>query len=74
MARFIFFKLVRLVATLLAVSFLTFMLTALLPGDPVDAILPRPLPATQRLSKRSGRSSISTSRCRCGTEYGSATW
>jgi len=44
MARFIALKLARLVATLLAVSFLTFMLTALLPGDPVDAILPPTAP------------------------------
>ncbi len=44
MARFIAFKLARLVATLLAVSFMTFMLTALLPGDPVDAILPPTAP------------------------------
>jgi peptide/nickel transport system permease protein len=32
-------RLVRLVATLLAVTFLTFLLVALLPGDPVDTIL-----------------------------------
>ena len=44
MARFIALKLARLVATLLAVSFITFMLTALLPGDPVDAILPPTAP------------------------------
>lgn len=33
-------RLARLVATLLAVSFITFMMTALLPGDPINAILP----------------------------------
>lgn len=33
-------RLVRLVATLLAVSFLTFMMVNLLPGDPVNSILP----------------------------------
>ena len=32
-------RLVRLLATLLAVTFLTFSMTALLPGDPVNAIL-----------------------------------
>ena len=32
-------RLVRLIATLLAVTFLTFSMTALLPGDPVNAIL-----------------------------------
>jgi len=32
-------RLLRLAATLLAVSFLTFLLVALLPGDPIDAIL-----------------------------------
>lgn len=33
-------RLARLVATLLAVSFITFMMTLLLPGDPINAILP----------------------------------
>jgi peptide/nickel transport system permease protein len=33
-------RLVRLVATLFAVSVLTFFMTKLLPGDPVNAILP----------------------------------
>jgi len=32
-------RLVRLAATLLAVTFLTFLMVSLLPGDPVDAIL-----------------------------------
>jgi peptide/nickel transport system permease protein len=40
MTRLILSKLVRLVATLLAVSFLTFAMFELLPGAPVDAILP----------------------------------
>jgi peptide/nickel transport system permease protein len=39
MAKTIAFTLVRLIATLFAVTFLTFSLTALLPGDPVDSIL-----------------------------------
>jgi peptide/nickel transport system permease protein len=39
MAKTIAFVLVRLIATLFAVTFLTFSLTALLPGDPVDTIL-----------------------------------
>jgi peptide/nickel transport system permease protein len=39
MAKTIAFVLVRLIATLFAVTFLTFSLTSLLPGDPVDTIL-----------------------------------
>jgi peptide/nickel transport system permease protein len=39
MGKVIATRLVRLVLTLLAVTFLTFSLTALLPGDPVNAIL-----------------------------------
>jgi len=39
MGRVITTRLVRLGATLLAVSFLTFLLVELLPGDPVDTIL-----------------------------------
>jgi peptide/nickel transport system permease protein len=45
MAKSIAFILLRLIATLLAVTFLTFAMVALLPGDPVDTILgtgPRP--------------------------------
>jgi peptide/nickel transport system permease protein len=45
MAKTIAFILLRLIATLLAVTFLTFLMVALLPGDPVDTILgtgPRP--------------------------------
>lgn len=33
-------RLIRLLATVFAVSFLTFFMTSLLPGDPVDAIYP----------------------------------
>ena len=39
MGKVIATRLARLVATLLAVTFLTFSMTALLPGDPVNAIL-----------------------------------
>lgn len=39
MTKIIATRLVRLIATLLAVTFLTFLLVALLPGDPVDTIL-----------------------------------
>lgn len=44
MAKVLALRLVRLVATLLAVSFLTFVMTSLLPGDPVNAILPPDAP------------------------------
>ena len=40
MARLIVGRLVRLVATLLLVSFLTYIGTSLLPGDPVNALIP----------------------------------
>jgi len=39
-ARLVAARLVRLVAVLLAVSFLTFMAANLLPGDPIDALIP----------------------------------
>jgi peptide/nickel transport system permease protein len=39
MAKSIAFVLLRLIATLFAVTFLTFAMVALLPGDPVDTIL-----------------------------------
>ncbi|MGB0114399.1 MAG: ABC transporter permease [Ilumatobacteraceae bacterium] len=39
MAKSIAFVLLRLLATLFAVTFLTFLMVALLPGDPVDTIL-----------------------------------
>ena len=40
MLRVIATRVVRLVATLLAVTFLTFTMLEFLPGDPIDAILP----------------------------------
>ena len=40
MAKVLALRLVRLAATLLAVSFITFMLAASLPGDPINALLP----------------------------------
>ena len=40
MARLVAARLVRLGAVLLAVSFLTFMMANLLPGDPIDALIP----------------------------------
>ena len=39
MLKTIAFILLRLIATLLAITFLTFLMVALLPGDPVDTIL-----------------------------------
>lgn len=39
MAKTIAFVLLRLIATLFAVTFLTFLMVAMLPGDPVDLIL-----------------------------------
>ena len=39
MTKIIATRLTRLIATLLAVTFLTFLMVALLPGDPVDTIL-----------------------------------
>jgi peptide/nickel transport system permease protein len=44
MTKVLALRLVRLLATLLAVSFLTFFMTSLLPGDPVNAILPPEAP------------------------------
>jgi len=40
MLKVLAFRVVRLVGTLLAVSFLTFMLGVALPGDPINAIIP----------------------------------
>jgi peptide/nickel transport system permease protein len=40
MAQQILLRVARLIGTLLAVSLLTFSMTLLLPGDPIDAILP----------------------------------
>ena len=45
-------RLVRLVATLFAVSLLTFLLGSLLPGDPVNAILPPDAPRDQATVER----------------------
>lgn len=42
-------RLVRLVVTLLVVSFLTFSLTLFLPGDPINAILPPTAPRTPEI-------------------------
>ena len=40
MARTLGLRLIRLLATVFAVSFLTFFMTSLLPGDPVNTIIP----------------------------------
>jgi peptide/nickel transport system permease protein len=40
MLRTLGLRLIRLLATVFAVSFLTFFMTSLLPGDPVDTIIP----------------------------------
>ncbi len=47
MLKVIGMRFVRLIATLLAVSFLTFMLGVFLPGDPINAILPPDAPRDQ---------------------------
>jgi len=52
MARELAARLVRLIATLFAVSLLTFMLGSLLPGDPVNAILPPDAPRDQETVER----------------------
>ena len=52
MAKLIAYRLLRLVATLLAVSFLTFSMTLLLPGDPVNAILPPTAPRDEATVER----------------------
>lgn len=44
-------RLVRLVATLLAVSFLTFLMVNLLPGDPVNSILPPESQTPERIAQ-----------------------
>ena len=49
MARLIATRLVRLGAVLLAVSFVTFMLANLLPGDPIDALIPTELQEDREL-------------------------
>lgn len=40
MIKMLTLRMLRMVATLLAVTFITFMMTALLPGDPINVILP----------------------------------
>lgn len=52
MAKVLGLRLVRLVATLLAVSFITFMLAAALPGDPVNALLPPDAPRDEETIAR----------------------
>lgn len=52
MAKVLALRLIRLLATLLAVSFLTFVMTALLPGDPVNAILPPDAPRDEATIER----------------------
>ncbi|MCP3992406.1 MAG: ABC transporter permease [Actinomycetia bacterium] len=47
MTKVILTRLARLLATLLAVSLLTFFMTSLLPGDPINAILPPDAPRDQ---------------------------
>lgn len=51
MIRLLLNRLVRLVATLLAVSFLTFMMVNLLPGDPVNSILPPESQTPERIAQ-----------------------
>lgn len=49
MTRVLLARLVRLVLTLLAVSFITFMMVKLLPGDPVNTLLPPDAPRTPEI-------------------------
>jgi peptide/nickel transport system permease protein len=49
MTRLLLARLVRLAATLLAVSFITFMMVKLLPGDPVNTLLPPDAPRTPEI-------------------------
>lgn len=51
MTRLLLNRLVRLAATLLAVSFLTFMMVNLLPGDPVNSILPPESQTPERIAE-----------------------
>jgi peptide/nickel transport system permease protein len=51
MTRLLLNRLVRLVATLLAVSFLTFLMVNLLPGDPVNSILPPESQTPERVAQ-----------------------
>ena len=52
MPRMLAMRFIRLLATLFAVSFLTFFLTSLLPGDPVDSILPPTAPRDEETVAR----------------------
>ncbi len=49
MTKVLLARLFRLVLTLLAVSFITFMMVKLLPGDPVNTLLPPDAPRTPEL-------------------------
>jgi peptide/nickel transport system permease protein len=49
MTKVLLSRLVRLVATLLAVTLITFLMVSLLPGDPVNAILPPDAPRTPEI-------------------------
>jgi peptide/nickel transport system permease protein len=51
MTRLLLNRLVRLAATLLAVSFLTFLMVNLLPGDPVNSILPPESQTPERIAQ-----------------------
>ena len=46
MTKLIMTRVVRLIATLLAVSFITFVMVSLLPGDAIDVLLPPDAPRT----------------------------
>lgn len=49
MTRVLLSRFVRLVATLLAVTIITFLMVSLLPGDPVNSILPPDAPRTPEI-------------------------
>jgi peptide/nickel transport system permease protein len=49
MTKLLLLRLLRLAATLLAVSFITFMMVKLLPGDPVNTLLPPDAPRTPEI-------------------------
>jgi peptide/nickel transport system permease protein len=49
MTKVLLSRLLRLVLTLLAVSFITFMMVKLLPGDPVNTLLPPDAPRTPEI-------------------------
>ncbi len=52
MVKLLSIRVLRLLATLIAVSFLTFFMVSLLPGDPVNAILPPDAPRTPEVEAR----------------------